>query len=132
MLNTTMEPIRNALQLMIGYCHDLQSLLVADKTYFANSDLSNLELSNRKKEEIIYQLGMIVAGVDLDEIKRHEGLADVVNELKNEIISCFQYVMVNNEIIYKNMENLKEIFDQIEAHRSKASELYDHTGSSVK
>ena len=131
MQNQSSELLVPSLKELTKYCHDLQEILKNDKDVFASNDISNMEVSNKQKMELIEKINLIArdiraSGVNLAKQKE---VQDVVSELKEEINECYGYIMLNSNMVYSNLARLKIVWDRLAACNLKMNCIYDHTGS---
>jgi hypothetical protein len=130
MQNTTDTTILVVKQ-MVNYCQEIQKLLAGDQTLLINNDLNALIASNKQKADLLEQLTL-----QKNALKQsgHTALNDPtlstkLNQLKNELSTCYQFTVTNYQVIYANLTHLKNIWDQVLATQEKANCTYDHTGS---
>lgn len=132
MLNQSLGPVVDSLKEMIQHCKNIQILLETDRNHFSNNDLKSLEESNVKKAELINQLNQLVTQVDTHEIKSKTDIDSIINQLKTEVNQCYKLLAVNNNIVFTNMQQLKEIWDKLAVQQRTAESIYDHNGCTVK
>lgn len=146
MLSTSDNTLFLTLKQMVRCCQDIQALLEADKDHFIQNHLTLIEESNKKKSELIVKLDVLaneLNGRHPDGLMKrigqnktdltsagHDELASVVEELKAEVNKCYKYISINSNIVFTNLQQLKEMWDKIVV--CKPGDVYDHTGSTVR
>jgi hypothetical protein len=152
-MQTTMEALLyTTLKNMIVQCKEMQTLLQTDINSFSKNDLAAVGESNKKKSAVIAQLKNLVS--ELNNIKMRENAgsfseavdkqlihADAptrnsvrtqIETLKIELTKCYQYLLTNNNVVFANIQHLKDIWDQLIACGSQMSQVYDHMGNTQK
>lgn len=137
-MQTSAHILLSPLKQLVKYCQELQHLLQLDTDYFATHDLPQIEEANKNKITVIEQMNSLLQTLPSHELKSilstaaipHEKntLQNTLNELKLEIQKCYQSMAVNNQIIYANIKNLKNVWDQILACQKTSNGVYDETG----
>lgn len=141
-----------ALKQMIKYCQEIRELLKNDKDYFTKNKLSNLEESNKKKIELIDELNFLADDISISRLQDQTGgflqkiendatnldpqakseLMATINELKAEISECYKFIVSNSNIVFANIQVLKDIWDKLLSCKTGIDYIYDHTGTTVK
>lgn len=133
-MDKSISSLMHLLKDMSIRCQDIRELLSLDKLYFSNNNLNGLEESNIKKVDAINQLSILAqelkSNVDIDKLTSPE-LQNSVANLKSEIAACYDLIVTNNDIVFTNMQQLKEIWDRV-VQQTSTDTVYDHTGSTQK
>ena len=134
-----------SLKQMLELCQRIQTLLRDDRERFRKNDLPAIEESNKVKTELIGHLTAMINDSN-DEIARYstrlaldDHLLDknevelkyVIKELKAEASKCYEQIFVNSEVVFSNMQLLKNIWEEIIANRDDDSSVYD-SGAEIR
>ncbi len=123
----------SAIKEMLRCCKEIQLLLRNDKDYFSKNQLTHVDNSNQKKAELLHQLNSLTTQLSSDHQsasmwnKLQQTQQDLLQELKTEILACYQYLMVNSGIVFANLQQLKDIWDKLLACKPKEP-IYDRNG----
>lgn len=132
MLSNSMDEMAPSLKKMIDYCHEINDLLRLDITYFSEDNLTSIENNNKKKSELLNELNALALSLHNCNLESRPELVDSLSQLKVEITHCFRSMVINNNIVNANLNQLKEIWDKLLAHKEASSNLYDKHGSTSK
>ena len=146
------NPLYASLKKMVMHCQDMQELLETDIDSFSKNDLASVGESNKRKAHIIGQLNASLSELNMirakynasgfmdaiektvarSETKTKQEMQKTVNTLKKELTRCYKYLLMNNNIVFANMQQLKDIWDQLLDCSNDMSCVYDHMGNTKR
>ena len=114
---------------MISRCQEIRELLVNDQQHFGKNDLDALEASNKKKGEMLDYLNYLAR--DFNQVNDINGMStpelqNLIENLKTEIATCYESIVINNQVVYANMQQIKEVWDKLLTR--KESDVYEKNG----
>lgn len=150
MQNKSVDALIASVKQMVNYCQEVHHLLMNDENHFQKQDLSSLDQSNKKKEELLDKLNSLTSGfaqdglmsqagglldniehTDIDVNKKQE-LRQIIADLKAEISNCYEYVISNTHIISANLQFIQSIRQGLLSFTTEMESVYDNTGNKVK
>jgi hypothetical protein len=134
---------------MTEYCQQMQTLLKNDQEQFGKNDLSTITESNKQKTVLINQMNTLIHKLEtakaqhptnhlLSDIETSENhpsnqqLKTTISAFKQELSTCYQAVLTNNNIVSSNLQHLKNIWDKLIAAGSDQANVYDRSGNTTK
>lgn len=119
-------------QEMLQLCQAMQALLEQDATYFVHNQLPDIEASNQKKLHLIEQLNNLLKQLQMHypQSMLQENVllpSSVAAALKAEVNKCYKHITLNSELIFTNLNLLKEVWDGLLAARNE-SHVYERAG----
>lgn len=153
MANQSARSLATALKQMVLYCRELQGLLDADKTHFSSNAIKDVNESNQKKVLLIEKLNVLVSETYSHASPEHQssGILELIektaenfapaekreihsmlDEFKTEIANSYQHILVNSKIIFAGTQQLRLIWDKLQACRSEVESVYDNKGHTAK
>lgn len=142
MRSESTESTFDALKKMLSHCQSIKELLKNDKSLFIKNDFPSLNQSNQKKSELIEQLNHLALSfnqhflpsykMNAANFSHGEEFELIINELKTEITHCYSYIMINSNIVFANMQQLKAIWDKLMVCKSELDTVYDKSGTPAK
>lgn len=118
-------------QQMVSYCQAIQKLLENDQTHLINNDFNALTHSNQQKAELLEKLALQKNAL-AETGPRHfndPAVNVTLDQLKNELSTCYQFTVTNYQVVFANLLHLKNIWDKVLATQETSDCVYDHTGS---
>lgn len=136
MLNNAENSLFLTLKQMVRRCQEMGQLLEDDKNHFTQNQFKLIQESNKKKADLITQLGVLANELNTHHPDgfakkvEHQEVHSVIEELKSEITKCYKQISLNSSIVFINLQQLKQIWDKL--LESKPSELYNRSGNGVR
>lgn len=135
-----------SLKQMVRCCQEMHQLMENDRSNFERNRLDLIDESNQQKNILISKLSVLVEELNsrypdgliknyiqnannLTSAAQHE-ILNVIDELKSEITKCYKYITINSNIVFFNLQQIKEIWDKLLA--CKPTVVYDRAGLTVK
>ncbi len=135
----TTDSLFHSLQQVLNYFKELHQLLQQDRTYFSEHNVAGIESSNVNKSNLLNQLNPLIQQIRTDEnstlltsIKNSNRdatsknkLQQLVEEIQKEVTDCYQFLAVNNNIVYTNLNQLSALWKKILSYEEEVKYVYD-------
>ena len=153
-MQTKMEenPLHVSLKKMVAQCQEMQKLLDHDIQSFSKNDLTTVAESNKRKTAIIGQLNAVMQEINFirmkydassvndiiekvtlrTDTKLREQMQGTLQTLKNELSKAYKSLLTNSNIVFTNMQQLKDIWDQLLLCSNEMSCVYDQSGNTKR
>ena len=120
-----------SLKELLTRCQNIKKLLHDDQSLFSANKLDLLDASNAKKLDLLHQVQELTNHI---QAKQHSSSSstdakNLLAQLKTEIMECYQYIMTNSQVVFGNLQQLKDILDKLSAFKASAEGIYDGKGS---
>lgn len=127
----TSDQSYDSLQQMLECCRKMQELLKNDVELFGSNNLALIEESNTIKAELLSKLNSLAAGTKINTDNIADESSSLLAELRSEVMTCYKYITTNSNIVFYQMQQIKEIWDKL-ATRKSENYTYDQNGNTVK
>ncbi len=119
------------LQQMLACCEKIQVFLQTDQDYLRKNTISKMTGSNQKKTELLFELQSLMENFQLQkqQLQQQGGDQTLVNQLRDEINKCYQYIMTNSQVIFANLHQLKLMHDRFIMQQQVTPGVYDCKGT---
>ncbi|RDI39972.1 hypothetical protein [Aquicella lusitana] len=131
---------------MLACCREIHHLLKDDNNHFKNDQFDLVDQSNAKKLELTEKIKRLVNQLDVKDQKYlmekvagnapqssgHDEIQIAVNQLNEEIMNCYKHIVVNSNIVFSNLQMIKEIGDKLIELKSGKQITYNEAGSIEK
>jgi hypothetical protein len=132
--------ILSSLNEMYNYCQEIHTLLKSDVDYFNKNSFELIAESNKKKTDIMTKLAVLTSHLSMtypDGLKQQiekstaqDEMTATIDRLNAEVKECNNFITTNSQIVFSNLQTLKDIWDGLAAAK-KQNNVYDQTGSIV-
>lgn len=129
-----------ALKEIIEYCRTLHHSLKDDVDYFTHDNFAALEVSNKKKSQLIVQLSSVIYELSkiypsglkeaITQLPSSHEIKQLLVQLNDEVVQCNHYIASNSGVVLTNLNMLKEIWDKLMALKSE-NRIYDKSGNVI-
>lgn len=147
------NPLIAALQEMIKSCQNLRALMETDVSKYVKDDIAAINESNQQKAVLLDKLTSLMHEVDpsalitphasnfIDTLKNKANELDdetksqvngLLNELKNEVTQCYQYLYSNGKIVMTNLAQMKKWWEKLVSLQTEYEFVYDQKGHTPK
>lgn len=116
---------------MVNCCREIQLLLRKDKDFFSQNQIGLVDDSNQKKAELLNRLNNLTTEISSSSqatalwSKLKASQQNLLEELRTEVLACYQYLTINSGIVFANLNQLKNIWDKLVALQPKTSTYND-------
>jgi hypothetical protein len=121
------------------YCAEIHTLLNNDVEYFKKNSFDLIDKSNQSKIVVMEKLAALANQISTaypegltHQVKQSaapDELTNMIDRLNREVEECSNFITNNSQIVFSNLQMLKEIWDKLAA--SNQNNLYDQSGNIV-
>lgn len=145
-INTWMSLIKK----VINACQEMTTLLQEDQNKFSKHDVLNFKDSDQQKLAVIGTMSACIEElkancvpgeqknlfaaltskiVHIPQQSVQNEWKNLLNQLNSELEKCYHHIMTNRLIVQGNMQQLKSLWDQLNACRTDTGSVYERTGA---